>query len=321
MRLGKLDNDELEQLVLKKFHRVRKESLAAPEIGVDCAALDLGGDIAVLSCDPITSASISQLGRLSVHVSCNDAAAAGAEPIGLLVTLLAPPSATKQDIGRVADDLAAAARDAGVDVLGGHTEVTDAVTRMVTNTTVLARIPHNRMLSGMKDGNDIVMTKWAGLEGSAIIAEDFPHVFQSLTDDIRETARGFVRYLSVVPEGLYAASHGATAMHDVTEGGILGAAWEMSRAAGIGMEINVDKIAVLPETMAICNAAKLDPYRLISSGCMLIACNDGSALVEGLRQIDIPATLIGKAGGNALRYSDGTIIAPPGADELYRLFS
>lgn len=321
MRLGKLDNDELEQLVLKKFHRLRKESLATPEIGVDCAALDLGGDIAVLSCDPITSASVAQLGRLSVHVSCNDAAAAGAEPVGLLVTLLAPPSATKEDIGRVADDLAAAARDAGVDILGGHTEVTDAVTRMVTNTTVLARIAHNRMLSGLKEGHDIVMTKWAGLEGSAIIAEDFPAVFETLDPDVREHARGFVRHLSVVPEGLYAAAHGATAMHDVTEGGILGAAWEMSHAAGVGMVIDPEKIAILPETAAICHAAALNPLRLISSGCMLIACTDGSALVQGLSELGIPASIIGKATGTSLQFIDGTKIDPPGADELYRLFS
>jgi len=321
MRLGKLDNAELEELVLKKFHPVRKESLAAPEIGVDCAALDLGGDIAVLSCDPITSASIAQLGRLSVHISCNDAAAAGAEPFGLLVTLLAPPSASKEEIGRVADDLAAAAKNAHVDILGGHTEVTDAVTRMVTNTTVLARIPHGRMLSGMKEGNDLVMTKWAGIEGSAIIAEDFPELFTAIHPSVRENARNFVQYLSVVPEGLYAASHGATAMHDVTEGGILGAAWEMSHAAGIGIEIDPSKISVLPETVQICKAANLDPLRLISSGCMLIACADGETLVRGLADIGIPAAIIGIAGGSTLRFIDGSIIDPPGADELYRLFS
>ncbi len=173
MRLGKLDNDELERLVLKKFQKTRSESLQAPQVGEDCAWLDLGGDLAVFSCDPITSASIAHLGRLSVHVNCNDAAAAGAEPVGLLVTLLAPPSITREQIGRIADDLAAAARDAGVDIVGGHTEVTDAVTRPVTNTAVVARCPRARRMRGLQAGDDVVMTKWAGLEGTAIIVEDF----------------------------------------------------------------------------------------------------------------------------------------------------
>ena len=321
MRLGKLDNDELERLVLSKFARARRESLAAPEIGVDCAALDLMGDIAVLSCDPITSASIRHLGRLSVHVSCNDAAAAGAEPVGLLVTLLAPPAAHPEEIGRIADDLAAAAVEAGVEVLGGHTEVTDAVSRFITNTTVLARVPRDRMLPGLCEGNDIVITKYAGLEGSAIIAEDYPRVFDGLSPAIREAALGFVQYLSVVPEGLYAARHGATAMHDVTEGGVFGAAWEMAYAAGLGIELDPARIPVRPETRAICAAAGLDVCRLISSGCMLIACTDGDAMVRGLSGIGVPAAKIGRVLGQGLRLTDGTPLAPPAADELYRLFS
>ncbi len=87
-----------------------------------------------------------------MHVSCNDAAAAGAEPIGLLVTLLMPPTGSLEEIGRIADDLSSAAQFAGVDILGGHTEVTDAVSRPVTNATVIARQPRGRALRGMRAG-------------------------------------------------------------------------------------------------------------------------------------------------------------------------
>ena len=176
MRLGKLSNEQLEALVLSKFKKTRPESLGAPQIGEDCAALDFQGDLIELSTDPITSARINTIGALTVHVSCNDAAAAGADPVALMVTLLAPPSATEAEIGRIADDLAAAAKNAGVDIVGGHTEVTDAVTRYVTNTTVIARIARDRILPGPSAGDEIVMTKWAGLEGSAIIASDYPEL-------------------------------------------------------------------------------------------------------------------------------------------------
>ena len=104
MRIGKLDNDTLNELILNKFAHTRKEVVCSPHVGVDCAAVDLGGRIAVLSTDPITAAG-KHIGSLTVHVSCNDAAAAGAEPIGLLVTLLAPPSVTESDIAGVADEL------------------------------------------------------------------------------------------------------------------------------------------------------------------------------------------------------------------------
>lgn len=321
MRLGKLDNDKLNELILKKFRHVRKEVVCSPRIGVDCTAVDLGGRLAVLSTDPITAAE-NHLGKLTVNVSCNDAAAAGAEPIGLLVTLLVPPCATEADIALVADELAEAAENANVEILGGHTEVTDSVTRMVTCATVLAKAGEGGILDAkdMCPGLELVLTKTAGLEGTAVLASDFAHLLSAVPEEELDEARGFTANLSVVKEGLYAAKHGAVAMHDVTEGGVLGAAWEMAEAAGCGIILEKDAIPVHSVTKRICDVLGLDPYRLLSSGAMLIACKDGDALVEGLRGIGIEAAKIGRAEGDAIAFSDGTPIEAPGADELYKLY-
>ena len=111
-------------------------------------------------------------------------------------------------------------------------------------------------------------------------------------------------------------------MHDVTEGGILGAAWEMAYAAGLSVTIDTEAIRILPETSAICSVAGIDPLRLISSGSMLIACPDGKGMAEGLSAIGIPAAVVGRAEkGSGLYTLAGDRIDPPGADELYRLFS
>ncbi len=321
MRIGKLDNDQLNGLILSKFRHMRSEVVCSPRVGVDCAAVDLGGRLAVLSTDPITSAD-SNLGQLTVHVSCNDAAAAGAEPIGLLVTLLVPPSATEEDIARVADELSLAAEQAGVEIIGGHTEVTDSVTRMVTCATVLAKAGSRGVLDArnMRAGNDLVLTKSAGLEGTAILASDHADMLSGIPEEELRAARAFFGAVSVVKEGLYAAEHGATTMHDVTEGGVLGAAWEMAEAAGYCVEIDRAAVPVHPATEHICAALGLDPLRLLSSGAMLIACEDGVSLVRGLRAEGIPAAVIGtvKEGRGAF-FADGAPIDPPGADELYRL--
>lgn len=319
MRLGKLSNAQLEELILSKYSRTRAETLSMPRAGDDCALIDLDGDLTILSTDPITSAA-KNIGRLSVHINCNDAAAAGAEPVGLLVTLLAPPYANEQEIAAIASELAAAAKEIGVDVLGGHTEVTDSVTRFVTSTTVVARMKKEARLVGMRASDDIVLTKWAGLEGSALIAADYEDRLHTLSASEREQMKNWMEHLSVVPEGLYAAAHGATAMHDVTEGGVYGAAWEMSYAAGIGIVLDPHAIPVHDFTRALCELLCLDPMRLLSSGCMLIACADGTSMTAGLEEIGIPAAVIGKAGGNGLRLVDGTDIPPPEADELYKLF-
>ena len=319
LRLGKLDNDDLERLVLTKFRRVRPESLSSPTIGQDCATLDIGGDLVVLSCDPITSASVAHLGRLTVHVSCNDAAAAGAEPVGLLVTLLMPPSGTMEEISRIADDLSAAAQLANVDILGGHTEVTDAVTRAVTSATVVARQARNAALRGMRPGDDIVMTKWAAVEGTSILAEDFAARLAALPEDLLASARAFSKQLSIVPESRIAVQFGASAMHDVTEGGVLGAAWELGYANRCAVKIDSSKIPVRDETREICAVLGLDPLRLIGSGSLLIACENGQTLCEALLAQGIPASVIGRAIEGNVSFTDGETLEEPHADEIYRL--
>ncbi len=320
MRIGKLDNDDLNELILSKFKKCRDEVVLSPRVGVDCAAVELGGRLAVLSTDPITSASTG-LGTLTVHVNCNDAAAAGAEPLGLLVTLLVPPEATRGDIARVADELAAAALEANIEIIGGHTEVTPAVTRMVTCASVIARAGEHGLIlpSGMREGDDVVLTKWAGLEGSAVIAADHADKLANLSEAELCGARALLSHISVVKEGLFAASYGAHAMHDVTEGGVLGAAWELAEASGCGIVIDAARVPVLPITQKICAALGLNPLRLLASGAMLIACENGGALVAGLAAIGVHAAVIGRAGGEGARLADGALIEAPGADELYKL--
>ena len=320
MKLGKLDNDTLERLILDRFKKTRSESFGAPRIGMDCATLDFGGDLIITSCDPITSADARHIGALSVHVNCNDAAAGGAEPVALLVTLLLPPDADEETVAMIAADLEDAAERAGVDIVGGHTEVTDAVTRVTTCTTVLARTPKAKMLCGANPSDEIVMTKWAGLEGTMLIASDHSDRLLGISDDIIARARSLSSHLSVVPESRIAIRSGVHAMHDVTEGGVLGAVWELAAQSHCGAIVDKGAIPILPETEVIANAVGLDPYRLMSSGSMLIACENGSELAEMLNRSGIPAAVIGRITEHEFCFTDGSPLDPPGPDELYRLF-
>ncbi len=281
--------------------------------------LDPDGRLVVLSCDPITSASVAHLGRLTVHVSCNDAAAAGAEPVGLLVTLLMPPDGTHEELGRIADDIAQAARIARVDILGGHTEVTDAVTRPVTSACVIALRPRENALPGMRPGDAVVLTKSAAVEGTAILAEDYAHLLLGVPEKLLASARALAGDLSVVPESAVAMQNGATAMHDVTEGGVLGAAWELAFAGGCAVAIDSSRILVRPDTDAICRALGLDPLRLLGSGGLLIAASDGARMLAALSRAGISAAIIGHAVEGAQSSCDGLPLEEPHADEIYRL--
>jgi len=171
-----------------------------------------------------------------------------------------------------------------------------------------------------------VLTKAAGLEGSHILANDLrAELAGHVPDALLDEARGYAAELSVVPEARLAVDLGATAMHDPTEGGIVGAAWEMAEASGCGFRIEVAIILVRPPTRAICDALAVDPLRLIASGALLIACSDGAAMVRGLFERGIPAAQIGQLSapdtGRHLVHPDGhsEAVEHLDRDELYRI--
>jgi hydrogenase maturation factor len=280
----------------------------------------------VLTTDPITTAT-SGAGRLAVHVVCNDLAAMGAEPVGILATLLFPAGVTPDAIAQLTADIDATARELNVEVLGGHTEVAPGVTAPLVVMTGVGKAPRDRLLTaaGARPGNAIVLSKAAGLEGSHILANDLAARLGNLPSDLLEEARGYGAELSVVPEARLAVELGATAMHDPTEGGVVGALWEMAEASGCGFRVQVERITVRPATRAICSALGADPLRLIASGALLIACDDGPSMVRGLTAHGIPAAEIGvmTPEGRHLVHSanHSEEIAHLDRDELYRLLA
>ncbi len=323
-KLGKLTNEELDGLILSRIKHTRPEVVIRPHIGEDCAALDLNGRLCVLSSDPITAAE-KGAGRIAVNVACNDIASAGARPIGLMVTLLLPPDIERKEIIEVADDICEAAGELGVDIIGGHTEVTDAVNWIVISSTVIG-CPIDRMIptGGASAGDKLIMTKTAGIEGTLIIAHDYQDRLEAiLKPEDWETLEEMKRALSVIPEGCLAAEAGASAMHDATEGGVLGAAYEMAQASGLGVKIKLEDIPLCGLTARICAYLDINPYRLIASGCMLIASKNEKRLIAALEKDGIKAAVIGEftPDGRMLIQKDGHTekLDPPDRDELYKL--
>lgn len=324
MRLGKLTNNDLKELVFNKIKEKRSEVVVRPGIGEDCAVIDFADTFCVASTDPITASS-KDIGALSVHVSCNDVASSGAEPLAMLVTLLIPPHAEKADMEEIMRDITDAADSLNVDIVGGHTEVTDAVNRVIVSATVFGKAKKDRVVksSGAKVGDALVMTKYAATEGTVIIANDYEHRLKAfLSEDEIAEAKAQKESFSVVKEGMIAAAFGVSAMHDITEGGVIGAVHEICAASSCGAVIDLDQVPILPVTQKICAALKLDPYRLISSGSMLMAARDGERLLDLLKSAGIQAAVIGSIVDSGIKVLSKGIeqpAVPPLSDEIYRL--
>ncbi len=324
MKSGKLPSDILEKKIFSSLRFKREEVLVRSQIGEDCSVLDFGEYACVLSTDPITGAA-NEIGKLAVHVSCNDVAANGVEPLGLMLTILAPEETSLEVLEHIVRQAAQEAALLKVEIIGGHTEITSAVNRIVVSTTAVGRAAKSKVVksAGARPGHCIIITKWAGLEGTAIIAHDLADRLQGRIDHQKlEKARSLMEHISVVKEGVIAGSMGASAMHDVTEGGVLGALWEIAQASGVGIRVYSDRIPVLEETSLICREMDLDPLKLISSGCMLITCQDGEKMLEALTGEGIPASVIGRVTGEGMiLVKDGIDmpIDPPQSDELYKV--
>ncbi len=324
MKIGKLPNSMLEKIIIDPIvHNSvkRSEVLLRPSVGEDCSALDMGENICLISTDPITGAA-EDIGRLAVLINTNDISASGGEPIGMTVTALLPPDVTESEISKIITDLCEEAKRTNIVILGGHTEITDAVTKPVLSCTVIGRTKKIIPSGGAKTGDSLIMTKYAGLEGTAIFAKDKAHKLKGVDRDIIERARALGEQLSVIKEGKIAAAMGAHAMHDITEGGVLGACWEIAESAGLGVTVYCDKIPVLEETKIICAELGTDPLRLISSGSMLIACDDPGKMTDALSKEGINSAVIGTITPKERSIIAGGTVLPlkePDTDELYKV--
>ena len=333
LKIGKLDSDVLQRIVINKIRYRRPEVKTRAGIGEDCAVIDYGEYECVVSTDPIT-ADVKNIGRLAIHISCNDVASNGIEPLGITLAVMLPVGTTESDVQTIMTQAGTAAEEAGVEIIGGHTEVTPAVNQPVIVSTAFGRgiAGESASARNMRPGDMILMTKSAGLEGTGIIAtEKAEELTGVLTPQELRRAQGMIRNVSVVKDGVTAGRIGTSGMHDVTEGGILGAVWEMCHISGLGAEVELEAIHVDPVTEKIAAHYGIDPLRLISSGCMLIVAPPSKAykIVTEYHKIDvnIKSAIIGKICGaeHGITQIDPqgqeSEIAPPYADELYKVMN
>lgn len=325
MEIGKLPNHMLEKIVFNNIKYKRKEIIQGAAIGEDNAIIDFNQEVCIVSTDPITGAT-KDIGRLAMYVSCNDVASSGAEPIGALLTILAPPSTTEADIELIMKEAGEAAKELKVEIMGGHTEITDAVNRAVISTTVLGKQKKENMINTekVKVGDKVLMTKYAGIEGTSILAKELKDYLKDKIDKEKIIeAQDMGKMISVIKEGIICGEIGVNYMHDITEGGVLGAVWEGAIAVSKGIKIYEELIPMKEVTKEISSILNIDPFRLISSGSMLIiAAEDQVNTIESrLEKEGIKVTIIGEVVEKGILIErDGALedIDPPTSDELYR---
>lgn len=305
---GKIPIDVLSSTFLR-LTGADSDLIATPPLaGLDFAALKVGGKYMIVSADPVTGV-VHGIGRYAVSVSANDVATSGNRAKFAESVVLLPEGADTDYVREIAVQMDAEARRLGISIVGGHTEVTPGLRRPVVMITAFCFADDYVSSKDAKEGDVIMMTKTAGIEGTAVLGSP-----------------GLLEQISVVDEAEAAyRTRRVHAMHDCTEGGVLGATFEMSLASGLGFELDARRVPVADETRKLCVRRGIDPLRLIGSGALLISmASDAEEEVTKALSGICRATPVGK-----FTSKGRTLITPEGRrkevtsapeDELWRVF-
>jgi hydrogenase expression/formation protein HypE len=329
---GKIPVDILKDVVFKNLGAERSEVILGPSAGVDGAILDIGTKIAVISMDPITGA-IERIGWEAININANDVATFGVEPAFFFSCIMLPENADSKMVETISTQMHNAARELGIAIVGGHCESTPGLANPIVVGCTIGLTEKGKYVTaaGAKAGDKIILTKSAGIEGTAILATDREEQLKKVfSQSILDGAKHFYSHISIVKDALTAyRTGGVHAMHDPTEGGILNGIHEMADAASLGVRVAEEKITVEPETAKICRFFEIDPLQLISSGALLIAVEPDAVnkIISKLAQERIYADVIGEFNPNSnkrilMRPDDSAEILPrPSSDHLWLALS
>ncbi len=298
--LGKVPVEILKGIVFKNLGFKREEVALGPSVGFDGAVVNVGDKSLITSMDPITGA-VERVGWLAVNVNANDVATFGVQPFYFSSCILLPEGADEKIVEDICRQMDRASKDLEISIIGGHCEVTPGLKNpIVIGCAMGISVKGNYVTAGgAKPGDKLILTKEAGIEGTAILAtERFTQLSKmGLNIKLLKSAQSFFERISVVKEGVLAfKTGGVDAMHDPTEGGILGGINEMADASNLGVKVFLDKIPVAIETRKICSFFQIDPLRLISSGALLIASKPESTdkIIKCLEAQGVKANVIGE---------------------------
>jgi len=311
--MSKFSLDVLQRHVFPFTEVSDPDVILGAAFGEDVALTRVGGDILASHVDPIVGA-IGNIGWLAVHVACNDIATSGVPPRWILLLVLVPRPEDEDLVGEIMRDAGRAAGEIGASIIGGHTGYSSGLSRPLVAVTALGTASGREPIrtGGARVDDHVLITKSIALEGTAILAQDFADVAQRLgiSEGYLEEASGLVAEMSVVPEALVLAEHGATAMHDVTRGGVLETLLEIAHLSGVGIEVDASRLPIRPVVARFVKAFRFDPLRMISSGTLATTIPPGNVadVMDALTKMGVLSADVG-------RVTDGAGVRLVGKEE------
>jgi hydrogenase expression/formation protein HypE len=299
--LGKLKLEHLQKL-LRTYTSTDDRVVIGSQVGEDAAVIAFGDTYLVAKTDPITFVA-DDIGWYTIVVNANDIATRGAIPKWFLATILLPENRTTEEtVETIFAQLSEACHQYQITFCGGHTEVTYGIDRPIVIGQMLGEVAKDKLIttSGAQVGDDIILTKGVAVEATSIIARvKHEELCRKYSEEFLQTCKQFIHTpgISVIEDALLAVQFGQIhAMHDPTEGGLATGLHEIAEAAGVGVHIDYDSIAIFPETDQLCREYHLDPLGVIASGALVLTASpqETSYILDGLTDNGIQVSVIGR---------------------------
>jgi len=325
---GKIDRDFFAEYISTRLGARRSDVRKGPKHGVDFGVVDIDGHALVAATDPLSilpALGFERAGRFAIQFAFADVAVSGLAPTHLAVSFSLPPELSDEAFAAIWRGIDAECRTLGAAVVTGHTaRYADCQFPWVGSATALAVGDPDDIVypDGAQPGDRLLVTRGPAVETTGLLTTLFSEQL-SLDDETLTTAQERLADTGIAGDALAAANAGAvSAMHDATEGGLLGALFELAASAGVGLTVDSDAVPVLPGVEATCTALDIDPWRATTAGTLLLAVppEHVDAVVAALDERETPVGVAGTIEDGDGVVVDGTPQSRPEGDASWAAY-
>ena len=307
--LGKLAPEAFARLVAPHLGAARAEVAVGPRAGHDAAIVRIGaGRVMAVTTDPLSlvpALGLERSARLSCHLIASDLWTTGIPPAYASVDFNLPPTFGDEAFGAYWRAMSDEWSKLGVAVVTGHTGRHPGCGENILGAATLIGVgDEGRYITpGMaRAGDRIIVTKGCAIEAAAIAALAWPERLKQHVDEEGLAAlRALGEKVSVVADCQAALragvrERGVTAMHDATEGGVLGGLLELAKACGLDVRVERAKLPLGTPVAAACTMLGVDPYWTLSEGTLIACASVAHAplVVHELEEAGIAAAIVGE---------------------------
>lgn len=328
MKIGNVSQTVIRRSILKQLKTKREETIIEPSVEEMCSGILIPDGYQVVFTNVTLYGDEKDIAMFGLAQVLNDLYTRGASPVGANLSILLPPYAYESRLKAMVEFAEQTAEKQHIQILNVKAQVSPVITKAVVTVVGIGTVKAGELLQSSmgKANQDIVMTKWIGLDGMLrIVREKGEELSKRFVPSFMAQINALEENLFADKELKIAKEYGVSAMHQITDGGILAALWNMAEASKVGVEVDLKKIAVKQETIEICEYFQLNPYQMTSTGSVLLMTDNGKELVDLLLRNGVRAEIIGRSTADRERVifnqDEKRYIDRPSQDELLKIYA